>query len=478
MQTKWYQIVVSVLRIILTILILGNIVQSVMKMDNQELIFSIVLSLYALVFSVLKPTKWKSIIELVIVIGFIMVYPDSNVSMLLLVPFIIFASRNNKRIYILMFSGIVGTFFYLKTFMMIESIVATSILFFILYSFFENFRLLEKLENDLFLQKEKTNQMEKEIAKQNSEMKRISTMLEKSTELIDSKTKEEIIQMMMNASKEFFDSYYIAFYQRKKNLYVRTNELGQNNKYEVEEAIPETEVNGHTMKDDMIEIDMRHFDRKWGLLRIYGKRIEIGKKKNKHFVPFEEFDLEIILIYASQVMVRIQDVELAKKNEFMATHDMLTEIPNRNFFLKMFEQLVKDTERGAEFSLVIVDIDHFKIFNDTYGHERGDQVLKIVAETLVDSVRNTDFVGRIGGEEFAILLKNPKGNSYEIANKVRRNVSVIPTETRKITVSMGIAEYGKDGISWTELYNNADSALYYAKENGRNQVVMYEPHMS
>ena len=127
----------------------------------------------------------------------------------------------------------------------------------------------------------------------------------------------------------------------------------------------------------------------------------------------------------------------------------------------------------------MLDIDYFKKFNDTYGHQVGDQVLKLVASTLKTGVKGGDIVARYGGEEFAIILpKTTKENAFTVAEHVRDSVSskdIINRGTGKvlgqIRLSVGVSEY-KPGESIEDLIERADKALYEAKNNGRNQTII------
>ena len=132
-------------------------------------------------------------------------------------------------------------------------------------------------------------------------------------------------------------------------------------------------------------------------------------------------------------------------------------------------------------SLLMIDIDKFKRYNDTYGHIAGNKVLKGVSDILKDSVREGDIVARYGGEEFLIILNHASiKEAYRIAERIRRNVSkmkyTIETTSAKpgVTVSIGVSEFPIHGDEMNELINKADIALYKAKELGRNNVQIYK----
>jgi len=126
--------------------------------------------------------------------------------------------------------------------------------------------------------------------------------------------------------------------------------------------------------------------------------------------------------------------------------------------------------------LILIDIDFFKKFNDTYGHQAGDAVLKQVAQTLKKNVRSTDVVCRYGGEEMSIILSNTDNDEAIItAQKICQAVAKRPfklsaDQESHVTISMGVATYPKDGTTPAELIERSDKGMYAAKENGRNQV--------
>jgi len=166
-----------------------------------------------------------------------------------------------------------------------------------------------------------------------------------------------------------------------------------------------------------------------------------------------------------------------------AMTDGLTGIANRRFFDAVLrEQASNAMETGDDLCLLLIDIDHFKKFNDTWGHQTGDEVLKLVAKTLVDNIKGQDVVARFGGEEFVVLLPKTSlsasvmvGNTIRTAFEKRR---VVDKESKRmigdITVSIGIARY-ELGESLAELVRRADAALYRAKNEGRNRVIADPP---
>jgi diguanylate cyclase (GGDEF)-like protein len=161
-----------------------------------------------------------------------------------------------------------------------------------------------------------------------------------------------------------------------------------------------------------------------------------------------------------------------------AHFDSLTGLYNRGTFLEEFTREVSRCARGgAAFSLAIFDLDRFKRLNDLYGHPVGDRVLKSFAEVLRASIRKHDSAGRYGGEEFALLMPNTdKDTGARVAERVRRELEArgVQVDGKRIdvTISGGVATYGVDGDDWDTLLSAADTALYEAKNAGRNRILM------
>lgn len=163
-----------------------------------------------------------------------------------------------------------------------------------------------------------------------------------------------------------------------------------------------------------------------------------------------------------------------------ATLDPLTGIANRGSFDNHFNQIIQGLqEEGKVFSLLLLDIDHFKKVNDSWGHDVGDQALKHVTRIMKNTLRESDFAARFGGEEFAILLHGDATYTSEIvAERIRCNIEQSPLFTSKatvpLTVSIGIFNSSKrsSGLDDKAILKKADKALYHAKSNGRNKVVI------
>lgn len=202
-------------------------------------------------------------------------------------------------------------------------------------------------------------------------------------------------------------------------------------------------------------------------------------------MKFEHLWLEVIypLIFSIAAFTCAYIIKyLIKSRDFeqqyrLATTDGLTELYNHRYFQEQIRMQVEQSKRyNNNFSLIIIDIDFFKKFNDTFGHQSGDAVLRQVAQTLKKNVRATDIVCRYGGEEMSIILPNTgKDEALSTAQKIcervaNRKFKLSGDRETNVTISLGVSTFPFDGNSASAIIEEADKRLYNAKHNGRNQV--------
>ncbi|OGS43071.1 MAG: hypothetical protein A2539_09280 [Elusimicrobia bacterium RIFOXYD2_FULL_34_15] len=187
-----------------------------------------------------------------------------------------------------------------------------------------------------------------------------------------------------------------------------------------------------------------------------------------------------ISAFVEELNIAIQRAILHSKVEAMSRTDGLTGLNRRGYFNeRLKEEEFRAKRWKGKFSILMMDIDHFKNVNDTYGHQAGDTVLKTISEILKSFIYETDFAARYGGEEFVVIFPqtDPSGLKIKV-DKIRQKIEeteiIVGLEKLKVTASFGIAHYPKDGFTSDEVLKKADMSLYKSKETGRNKVTECE----
>lgn len=196
-----------------------------------------------------------------------------------------------------------------------------------------------------------------------------------------------------------------------------------------------------------------------------------------HFYQ-KELLLQLLVIFAAAIGMSYLIARLISKPVYLAFHDSLTGIKNRAAFEVEMGKLVK--QKNDSLALMIIDIDNFKIVNDSSGHREGDRILRQTAQIIQSVVGSKNFAARIGGDEFIVLLTNPREEveqfAEDILRQIQREISLLMIdEDEKLSVSMGIVFAADEDDSET-LYEKADRALYISKMHGKNQFTIYN-HM-
>ena len=177
-------------------------------------------------------------------------------------------------------------------------------------------------------------------------------------------------------------------------------------------------------------------------------------------------------------LLRSRLERLANSLATQANTDPVTAIANRRSFESHFDEELTSADReGSRLSIVICDLDRFKVVNDKLGHEEGDRALRLAAETIASSVRSIDIVFRLGGEEFAVLLPNTDSSeAYAVAERIRGGIQdTFASYAVPVTASCGLATRVHATMNRKDLLRAADAALYHAKRNGRNRTMTHDP---
>ena len=192
---------------------------------------------------------------------------------------------------------------------------------------------------------------------------------------------------------------------------------------------------------------------------------------------FSTDDLRFLRTIADLASIAIENAQLYERLETMAIKDGLTGLYLRRHMLeRLGEEISRKMHQGSDLSFLMIDLDRFKKYNDSFGHMAGDIVLKTIAQILEEHFRQpTEMVCRYGGEEFCVLLPDcPKSKAFVLANELRGKIEareiILRRQKTHVTVSIGVAAFPKDASGRDDLIFKADEALYQAKETGRNKV--------
>ena len=195
--------------------------------------------------------------------------------------------------------------------------------------------------------------------------------------------------------------------------------------------------------------------------------------------PFGREDLDLLHELSPQIAVAIDRAvlkERAGEFEQLSVTDQLTGLLNRRYIEeRLMEEVKRSNRHGYPMSFIMLDVDHFKSYNDEFGHPAGDEALRIVAAVVRDTLRGADVAARFGGEEFAVLLpQTPRPEAAMIAERIRANIAAADFPCRRVTVSVGVATCTDELCTTDGIVLAADKALYAAKHAGRNIVQIYD----
>ncbi len=201
---------------------------------------------------------------------------------------------------------------------------------------------------------------------------------------------------------------------------------------------------------------------------------------DNHFTQraVDDDDIKMFTMLCNQAGLAIENSQLYEKIKHKSYTDSLTEVYNHGFFQDRLSAAIEQAKRNHQtVSIVMLDLDDFKMLNDNFGHQTGDCVLKEVASVLKKSSREIDFVCRYGGEEFAIILTNTsRKQAFSIAERLRKNIEThqigLLPKGMTVTASLGVSTYPDDAQDKTDLIGMADKAMYVAKFSGKNRTCL------
>ncbi len=237
------------------------------------------------------------------------------------------------------------------------------------------------------------------------------------------------------------------------------------------------------VKEDMYWVGIEQFQSSLIIPLIYKTEpfgiLSVNSFNEDAFLPLQR---RILTIISNQVMVSLERVRLFNKIKEMAEKDELTKVYNYRYFE---DYLAKEFSYALQYekpiSLIVLDFDHLKKVNDTYGHQDGNRLIQTIANVIKETTGSSGLVARFGGDEFGIVLPETEQNAgFALAEKMRININKTPFELggslSPLSSSFGVATYPQAGIeSEKDLFAKADKSLYIAKQQGRNKVIMYTP---
>ena len=212
-------------------------------------------------------------------------------------------------------------------------------------------------------------------------------------------------------------------------------------------------------------------------LSLFGRLVGFVRASAGEPERFKASDLRGAELACTLAGVSMENIYLFDKVNELAIKDGLTGLYTHRAFQSRVEEEILRAARGrTPFSVVMADIDHFKSYNDNFGHQAGDAVLKAAAEVFSGGVRDIDFAARYGGEEFALVITGEgKASAAAVAERLRgaleARVFNFGGKPSRVTASFGVAEFPAEGVTASQLVRAADERLYRAKEAGRNRVV-------
>jgi len=273
----------------------------------------------------------------------------------------------------------------------------------------------------------------------------------------------EKFKIKINSGFELINLNYVNNFADFLADEINNNGVYINNDFEQELIFKELDIPGSILS---IPILLRN--------EIFGVIILVSDKKNN----FCENEIGMVFSFAGQAGIAIENARLFEEVKKLATIDGLTKLYNRRYFYELAEREFEEAKKSEKpLSAIMVDIDNFKKINDNFGHNIGDDFIKFVAQKSSKAIRKTDIISRYGGEEFVILLPSTDINTaIIIAERIRKSIAEESLLTRNygdlfVTASFGVSTNGFDVSDLEQLLIRVDSALYKAKQDGRNRVV-------
>lgn len=435
---------------------------------------------YAVVFTVIPNIRISRFVDwgiLFLLIYFLEKDLGGIAFILLIIPFINTISNKIKVIETTVISSFFAVYGYFLTKDILTTILIITAFLLIIFSLSINFSRIGVLEQESIEIRKIMSKLTYENSKKDNQVERVSKLFYRKKKLEKITSTMDVEKDIVETSNEMFNADYSVLYKYTNGIFKKAIVEGDTFTDELENSIVLDKGRKLILNKKTMQIPINFENNAWGVIIISGKKARIVEEGRKVEVDFEETDLELMTMYLESAMSKISDLKLTDKLTEAAYYDRLTAVPNRAFLEKdlLEKKYAYMRQERKPISVLIIDIDNFKSFNDTFGHNVGDEVLKNVARIATESLLDpNDNFGRWGGEEFVAYLIGSDQEVYRKAEHIRRSIEEFDFEHRKITISGGIATFIRDGKNLKEVIEAADKALYYSKETGKNKITIYQ----
>lgn len=482
-------LITSLYRFLITLIVAYDIWSSASELNQMVMFRMAAVIVFAIIFSSLWRSKTISYIEWFVVLLSIYLYSEHLIiNMLLIIPIIQLSMYRIKTYEMLIIPLSLAIVYSITGIdLSLTVVLSSSVCLSILY-LNSNLNKISKLDKIVMKIKKENEKLRKEDSRKENQLNITSKLFYYKNLLEDVNSVNDLINGIINATQGLFNSDYVAFYYFKNGVYVYLG--GPKNKsiedldIEIPTKYTRNEGNKFSYDKDTLEMPIFYEGQPWGRILVYKKKSLVSERKMDFELSFGDQDFETMTMLLETAMFRLKEIRSRRQLELAAHYDRLTKIPNRAHLEKnAFVKKQKDYEKKQiPFHVMMLDIDDFKSFNDTFGHDVGDTVLKIVSSVMTKTVKENgtdemDIIGRWGGEEFLGFFTGSIDEAYELAEKVRINIENFKFPQRSITVSIGIASYSSADGELLKTTKKADIALYHSKNQGKNITTIYEEGM-
>lgn len=303
----------------------------------------------------------------------------------------------------------------------------------------------------------------------------ISNLYVATDKILNLKSDNAVYEAIASTVKELYNPQQLILYSfdESKNIFEQKCCLPDSNKFSKSIQYKDMHVKEYSNPKELSIMVKNSKNKPLYYLKINGKRI--NSPTGCIPVLFTEIDSQVTNIFLNQSAMLLEKIHAYDYMERAALTDGLTGLYNRHYaYIRIKEEIKRAIREQYPISVIFIDIDKFKFINDSFGHDVGDLALKHVSNIITSFSREYDVAVRWGGEEFLMFLANSnERESYVLAERLRMQIENCNFEYCPITVSLGISTFPDDNDDIEKIISNADSSLYFSKENGRNRTTVF-----